>query len=299
VASPNTQPLILRIRRCSIARQGFALLSVTFLATSYLAAQTSAPAGSASLALPATSAALPDAPEVQSSSDSTRPSPDTQHQANQQIKEQESQRILGVVPMFGVSYRSDAVSLSPKQKFDLAFHSALDPATFGIAFIVAGYREALDEDIGFRWGPEGYMRRVGASYLDTFDGAMIGNTILPSILHQDPRFFRLGHGSTAHRILYAAATTVMCKHDNTGKWEPNYSNIGGNLAAGALSNLYYPSGTGGWGQTVTNGLVVTLEGTAGGEFDEFWPDISRKLFHRDPTHGRDTSAAAPAVMPQK
>lgn len=223
--------------------------------------------------------------------------------ANQQIKEQESQRILGVVPNFNISYRSNAVSLTAQQKFSLAFHTVIDPVTVGTSFVVAGYREALDDDIGFRWGPEGYLRRTGASYLDTIDGTMIGNAILPAILHQDPRYFRLGHGSTMHRILYSAATTVICKHDNTGKWEPNYSNVAGNLAAGAISNLYYPSGTSGLGQTVTNGLVVTLEGTIGAEFDEFWPDISRKLFHKDPTHGLDAQqqtspAARPAAQPQ-
>jgi hypothetical protein len=82
----------------------------------------------------------------------------------------------------------------------------------------------------------------------------------------------------------------MCKHDNTHKWEPNYSNVGGNIISGAISNLYYPSGSSGFGQTITNGLTVTAEGGAGSIFQEFWPDISRKLFHKDPTHGLDAQA---------
>jgi hypothetical protein len=230
-----------------------------------------------------------------SGSQSAQPQPsaqDTQREkAEQQMKEQEKQRIVGVVPAFNVSYRSDAVSLSASQKLRLAFRSSIDPVTFAGAFLVAGYHEAIDDDPGFRWGVEGYGRRAGAAYLDAFDGTMIGNGFLPAILHQDPRYFRLGHGTFTHRILYAAATNVICKHDNTGKWEPNYSNVGGNILAGALSNLYYPSSNSGWGLTISNGMIVTAEGAIGSVFQEFWPDISRRFLHRDPTHGLDAQAA--------
>jgi hypothetical protein len=212
--------------------------------------------------------------------------------AKEQIKEQEKQRVVGILPSFNVSYRSDAVSLSAGQKMSLAFRSATDPVAFAAAFLVAGYHEAQDDDKGFGWGIEGYGKRSGAAYLDAFDGSMIGNGILPSILHQDPRYFRLGHGTITHRVLYALATNVICKHDNTGKWEPNYSNVGGNILSGAISNLYYPSGSSGIGQTFTNGLTVTAEGGAGSIFQEFWPDVSRKILHRDPTHGLDALARA-------
>ncbi len=212
--------------------------------------------------------------------------------AEEQIKEQEHQRNIGILPAFNVSYRSDAVSLTSGQKMRLAFRSVIDPVTFGAAFVVAGYHEAMDDDKGFGWGPEGYGKRSGAAYLDAFDGGMIGNGILPSILHQDPRYFRMGHGATSHRLLYAVATSVICKHDNTGKWEPNYSNVGGNLIAGGISNLYYPSNESGIGQTFSNGMIVTAEGGIGSVFQEFWPDVSRKLFHRDPTHGLDDQARA-------
>lgn len=212
--------------------------------------------------------------------------------AEEQIKEQEHQRNIGILPAFNVSYRSDAVSLTAGQKMKLAFRSSIDPVTFATGFLVAGYHEALDEDKGFGWGIEGYGKRSGAAYLDAFDGTMIGNGILPSILHQDPRYFRLGHGATSHRLLYALATIVICKHDNTGKWEPNYSNVGGNIISGALSNYYYPASGSGLGQTFSNGMIVTAEGGIGSIFQEFWPDVSRKLFHKDPTHGLDAQARA-------
>jgi hypothetical protein len=94
-------------------------------------------------------------------------------------------------------------------------------------------------------------------------------------------------------LLYAVAAAVICKHDNTGKWEPNYSNIAGNIASGALSNLYYPGNNSGIGLTISNGLIVTAEGAFGAVFQEFWPDVSRKLFHKDPTNGRDAQPSAP------
>ena len=212
--------------------------------------------------------------------------------ADEQIKEQEQQRIVGIVPSFNVSYRSDAVALSGGQKIRLAFRSAIDPVTFAGAFLIAGYHELSDDDTGFGWGAEGYFKRSGAAYLDSFNGTMIGNGILPAVLHQDPRYFRLGYGSTTHRILYAAATSVICKGDKSRKWQPNVSNVGGNIIAGAISNLYYPSSNSGWGQTISNGMIVTAEGTIGGIFNEFWPDISRRFLHKDPTGGRDAQARA-------
>ncbi len=211
--------------------------------------------------------------------------------AEEQLKAEEKQRVVGIVPAFGTSYVWNAVSLTAGQKMQLAFRSAIDPFTFAAAFLSGGYHELDDNDAGYGWGAQGYFKRAGASYLDAFDGGMIGNGILPAILHQDPRYFRLGHGSAMRRILYSAATTFICKGDN-GRWQPNYSNVAGNIIAGAISNLYYPPQNAGWGETITNGFIVTFEGTAGGEFQEFWPDISRKFFHHDPAHGRDAQSAA-------
>jgi len=197
--------------------------------------------------------------------------------------------VVGVVPSFNTSYRWDAVSLTAGQKIGLAFRSATDPVTLAAGSLAAGYHEALGDDAGFGWGAEGYFKRSDAAYLDAFDGNIIGNGFLPALLHQDPRYFRMGHGTIRHRILYALAAQVVCRHDNTGKWEPK-SKVGGNIIAGAISNLYYPSQNSGWGQTISNGTIVTAEGGIGSIFQELWPDISRKFLHRDPTHGIDAEA---------
>jgi hypothetical protein len=217
-------------------------------------------------------------------------SDDARKKAQQQIKEEEHQRVLGILPAFGTSYRLDAVSLTRKEKISLAFRSAVDPITFATAFVVAGLHEGLDDDPGFGWGAEGYFKRSGAAYLDSFDGTMIGNGILPALLHQDPRYFRMGHGSPKRRLIHAISSAVICKHDDTGKWAPNYSNVGGNIIAGAISNYYYPSNESGVGEVIGNGVIVSVEGALGSVFQEFWPDISRKWFHKDPTNGLDAQA---------
>ncbi len=242
--------------------------------------------------------ALVDAPQADAAalgkSDKPQPDEDAQksrrQKAAEQVKEEEKQRILGIVPNFGTTYRSDAVSLTAGQKMSLAFRSAIDPATFAIALLVGGMHEMGDEDRAFGWGAEGYGKRAGAAYLDAFDSSMIGSGLLPVLFRQDPRYFRMGHGTAKHRLLYALATTVICKHDKSGRWEPNYSYIGGNIVAGGISNLYYPAQNSGVDQTLSNGAIVTAEGAAGSVFVEFWPDLSRKFFHDDPTHGLDAQA---------
>jgi hypothetical protein len=208
--------------------------------------------------------------------------------AADQIKAQEQQRVLGVVPTFNITYLGDAtVSMTAKQKFGLVLRSQVDPISFATPFFIAGYDEIFNDNKHFGWGVEGFAKRTGAAYLDSFNGAMIGNAILPSILHQDPRYYRMGHGSVKRRFLYAVATSVICKHDNTGKWEPNYSNVLGNISAGAISTLYYPQSNSSAGLAISNGLVVTAEGAIGAVFDEFWPDLSRRWLHKDPSHGID------------
>jgi hypothetical protein len=221
------------------------------------------------------------------------PDEERRQKAKEQIEQQKSQRLFGIVPMFNTSYRSDAVSLTSGEKMKLAFRSAIDPVNFGVSALVAGIAELNPgpNNSGFGWGADGYGKRWGAAYLDSFDGRMIGKGVLPAIFHQDPRYFRQGRGTTTHRLLYAMATTVICKGDKLRRWQPNYSNLGGNLAAGALSNLYYPSGDkSDWEQTLASGFTVTALGMFGSMFQEFWPDISRKLLKKDPTHGLDAQA---------
>jgi hypothetical protein len=160
--------------------------------------------------------------------------------AQEQIEAQEKQRVLGVIPNFYISYVPNAVALNPRQKFSLAFKTITDPVTFGIVGVVAGVQQAQNDFKGYGQGAEGYAKRYGAAYADLVSGTLIGAAILPSVLKQDPRYFYKGTGRKRQRAFYAIANAVICKGDN-GRWQPNYSNILGSLAAGGLSNLYYPA----------------------------------------------------------
>jgi hypothetical protein len=189
--------------------------------------------------------------------------------ADAQVKDQEKQRVLGFIPNFYVSYVPDAAPLAPRHKFALAWKSATDPVTFAAVGVVAGFDQAGDRWGAYGQGAKGYARRFGASYGDVFAGTFIGSAILPTVLKQDPRYFYKGRGSKGSRILYALANSVICKGDN-GRWQPNYSSIAGNLAAGGISNLYYPANDrNGIGTVVGTALIRLGETAVANIFQEF------------------------------
>src|SRR5262249_45203324 len=144
--------------------------------------------------------------------------------AEEQIKEEEKQKALGFVPNYYVSYIPDAVALNPRQKFQLAWKTMLDPVSFGIAGAVAGIQQSQNDPSGYGQGAQGYAKRFGASYGQDAIGTFIGGAILPSLFKQDPRYFYKGTGSKKSRLMYALANAVICKGDN-GKWQANYSGM--------------------------------------------------------------------------
>jgi len=150
-----------------------------------------------------------------------------------------------------VTYIPNAVPLTSKQKFKLAWKTVIDPFTLVAVAGAAGVEQAQDHFAEYGQGAQGYAKRFGAGYADTASGVFIGAALLPSLLKQDPRYFYKGTGSTRSRALYAIANSFVCKGDN-GRWQTNYSNILGSLAAGGISNLYYP-------RQDRNGLGLTFE----------------------------------------
>ena len=190
-----------------------------------------------------------------------------------ELKAEESQRMAGIIPNFNAVNSGKAEPLTSGQKFHLFFKSSIDPYQFALAGIDAGIGQAENSNPGYFQGVKGYARRYGANYGDNVDGNFWGNAVLPSLLHQDPRYFRLGHGSFVHRTLYSISTSVRTRGDN-GKWEPAYSNLTGNLIGAAISNAYYPDGDRGLYPTLRRGLSITYQGTIGGLLEEFCPDVA-------------------------
>jgi len=206
--------------------------------------------------------------------------------AEEQVTDQEKQRVLGVFPNFYVSYVWNAAPMSAGQKFRLALRSSIDPVSIASSGVTAGVQQWRNDFSGYGQGMQGYAKRFGASYADGFLDTMLGGAILPSLLHQDPRYFYKGTGSISSRALYAIATVVICKGDN-GRWQPNYSNVLGNLASAGISNLYYPaSDRNGAGLTIENSLIGTASSAASALVQEF---LIKKISRGIPHH----SAAIP------
>jgi hypothetical protein len=175
--------------------------------------------------------------------------------ALQQVKVEETQRVLSVFPNFYTVYDSNAVALTPKLKFRLAFKASFDVVTIAATAFYAGLNQAADTP-AYQQGAKGYGQRFGAAYADGLTDIMIGGAILPSLLHQDPRYFYQGTGTKKSRALHAISTPFVCKGDN-GRWQFNTSSIAGDLASGALSNLYYPDSDRGAGLVFSSALIAT------------------------------------------
>jgi hypothetical protein len=160
--------------------------------------------------------------------------------AIEQVKNAETQRVFGVIPNFYVAYDQQFVPLSPKLKFQLAYRAATDVVSIAGAGVLAGINQASASKPNYVQGAKGYGERFGAAYAGTVTDVFIGGAVLPSLLHQDPRYFYQGTGTKKSRALHAISAPFVAKGDN-GKWQFNYSSIGGDLAAGAIANAYYPN----------------------------------------------------------
>ena len=200
--------------------------------------------------------------------------------ATEQIKEQEKQRVFGIIPNFYVSYLPDAAPLAPKHKFELAWKSASDPITLLGVGVLAGIDQAGDRWGAYGQGAEGYAKRYGATYVNVFSATLIGGAIMPSILKQDPRYFYKGTGSKRSRFFYAIASSVICKGDN-GRWQPNYSNVIGSFSGSAIASLYYPKDDRqGAGFIIGGALTRIGETSLAGVLQEF---VLRKLTPNRPS----------------
>jgi hypothetical protein len=174
--------------------------------------------------------------------------------AEEQVKEEEKQRILGVIPNFLVTYDHDPVPLNARQKYELAFRTMIDPETIGMDLVSSGVQQGTGGLKGYGTGSQGYAKRFAASYGTGSLDTMLGSAVLPSLFKQDPRYFYKGSGTIKQRALYAISMSVICKGDN-GHWQYNYSGLLGGLAAGGIANLYYPPAN-------RNAIGVTFENTA-------------------------------------
>ena len=187
--------------------------------------------------------------------------------ALQQMKAEEQQRIVGLIPNFYVAYEQNTVPLTSKMKFRLATRFATDPVTMA-GFVVNAAIYQMSAYPSYQQGAKGYGQRLGATFAGGYTNIFVGDAILPSLLHQDPRYFYQGTGTKKSRLLHALSTAVVIRGDN-GRREINFSDIGGDLASGAIANAYYPNKDRGAGLVFSSALIGTGGRAASALFEEF------------------------------
>lgn len=188
--------------------------------------------------------------------------------ATEQVKTEERQRIFGVIPNYYVSYDGEnAAPMTAKMKFELALKASFNPVTIGGAALWAGIRQATDTP-NYQQGLKGYGERFGAVSADGFSHLMISDALLQSLLHEDPRYFYQGTGTTKSRLWHAISSPFWSRRDN-GTWGPNYSSLGGDLVSSSLANLYYPKSNRGAGLVFSQFAIGTAEHVANGLANEF------------------------------
>src|SRR5215469_11722308 len=181
--------------------------------------------------------------------------------AAQQLKAEEQQRVLGFIPNIFVTYERHPEPLTARMKFHLAYKGLTHPTFFGFEALWAGVQQA-GHMTDYRQGARGYGERFGANLASGASEGLFANAILPSLLHQDPRYFYRGSGTKGSRAWHAILAPFVCQGDN-GKSQPNYSQWGGSLISASLSNTYYPDSNRGAGLVFRNfgtsiGLHVAL-----------------------------------------
>jgi hypothetical protein len=190
--------------------------------------------------------------------------------AAEQIKAEEKQRLIGVIPNFYTSYIHDAAPLTWKQKFSLAVRGTFDPVSMIGVGMAAGMEQARNAYAGYGQGAEGYSKRFAAKFVDGRSSDFLTHAVFPSLLHQDPRYYYQGSGSVKSRFMHAVSSAFITRSDS-GRTVPNYSFLLGDMSSGALSNLYYPPANRGAHLVFTN-AAVGLAGRVGGNlFREFLP----------------------------
>ena len=244
-----------------IIRAPHARLSLLVIALLALVA-----AGSARAAQQRVVANLPDAPTPK-------------QETGQKAKGERPKMGLGILAKRSLFFPDLAHSdgpLTSGQKFLLAVDESIAPAGLIVSAATAGISQANDSWAGYGQGGSGYGKRFGATLALNASTDMFGTFLLPSVLHHDPRYFVLAHGSTSQKLVYALKRVVVTRTDDGGE-AINVSGLLGPLAAEGLANSYLPDAERTAGQTFER-FGIQLAIIAGGNVaKEFWPVIFKTL----------------------
>jgi hypothetical protein len=167
-------------------------------------------------------------------------------------------------------------TLEPKDKFLLFFRNTVDPGTVFTAAFNAGLDQAQNSDPSFHQGAAGYRRRFGADLADVASGSFFGDFMYPTIFGEDPRYYRLAHGTKGTRLLHALSH-VFVAHNENGTHMVNVSQWLGSATAVVLSNTYHPDNQRGVGPAAQRVAYTATQNMGFDVLREFWPEIARKF----------------------
>jgi len=211
---------------------------------------------------------------------------------NQSLAQPESKRIFGLIPNYRTAPSlSNFEPLNRTEKFKVATQDAFDPGAFALAALFAGEAQLTNANQSFGQGAAGYGRYFGTAYTDLLIGDYMTEAIYPSLLHQDPRYFRRGTGSGWSRLRYAAGQ-IFWTHGDSGSTQFNFSEVVGNSTAVAISNAYYFDNRTASNAASRLGVQLGVDMTAN-ILKEFWPDFERKFHKKRHRNEAETEQAHP------
>ena len=211
-------------------------------------------------------------------------------------RSQGEERIFGIVPAHSITDAKNLPPLKSRDKFQLFVKGTLDPFPIFVYAAQAGIEQANGSHSGYGQGAAGYARRFGAAVGDGTSARFFSTYLFPSILHQDPRYFRKGEGSGRSRVAYAISRGFLTRSDS-GASQPNWSNVLGKSVAASLSNLYYPPQDRGASLTLSRIAISLSYQTLGNVAIEFWPEIHRKFFGGKKKQDRETPGGSRSLTP--
>ena len=189
-------------------------------------------------------------------------------------------RMFGIIPNFAaVSADTVLPPLTARGKFMLATRDSVDYSSFIWAGMLASQSMALNSYPELHHGIAGYSRYYWRAFADQASGSYFTEAIVPSLTHEDPRYYTRGHGGFFRRAGYALSQVVLTKTDSGGT-SFNFSEIVGNAMEAGLSNFYYPAEERGLHSTAMNWLAQLEAASLNNLAREFWPDIRHKLLRQ-------------------
>ncbi len=191
--------------------------------------------------------------------------------------EEKPPRIFWIIPTYKITESKTPTRLTSREKFKIVVQDTTDPYTVGFIAFTAGLAQASNDMSGYGQGAQGYAKRFGAGMADQASAGFFGGFLFPSLLHQDPRYYRQGSGPFKRRFAHALIRPVVTYKDSDGN-AFNWSGLLGGLAASGLANAYYPPEGRGVGKTFSRVAMGLPFSVIDHLVDEFGPDLEKKFF---------------------